>query len=67
MAKGLYFIWTNQEHPEAAAFLRGLWWGQLEAKQAVLWDTHGTAVPVTGTDLARGFWSHWKQSWLGTF
>lgn len=25
----------------------------------------GTAVPVIGTDLARGFGSHWKQSWLG--
>lgn len=51
MAKVLYLIWINQEHPEPAPLPRG----QLEANQAVLRDAHGTAVPLTGAHLGRGF------------
>lgn len=60
-------MWINQGHPEPAPFFRRLWWGQLETNQAVLRDTHGTAVSATGSDLAGGFWSHWRQSCLGIF
>lgn len=31
----------------------------------MIYAAEGIAALLTGTGLARGFWSHWKQTWLG--
>lgn len=36
-------------------------WRELEANQAVMCATDGTAVLLAGASLARGLWSNWKQ------
>lgn len=43
----------------------GLRWGELEENQAVIRAADGIAILLAAAGLARGFWSNWKQTWLG--